>query len=58
MCYLKHNYKYIFMFVSIVVIDYIEDDIIGGKGKYSIPYLLENNYKIIIHEYQVLMIKK
>jgi hypothetical protein len=38
------------------VIDDIEDDIIGGK--YSIPYLLENNYKIIIHEYEVLRIKK
>lgn len=42
---------------GIILIDDIGPDIIGGKGKYSIPYLLDNGYKIIIHEYQVLMIR-
>lgn len=42
---------------GVILIDDIGHNIIDGKGKYSIPYLLENNYKIIIHEYQVLMIK-
>lgn len=26
-----------------------------GKGKYSIPYLLENGYEKIIHEYQMIL---
>ena len=42
---------------GVILIDDIGHNIIDGKGKYSIPYLLENNYKIIIHEYQVLMVK-
>jgi hypothetical protein len=29
-----------------------------GKAKYSIPYLQENGFEIVIDEYQVLMIKK
>lgn len=29
----------------------------NGKGKYSIPYLQENNYKILIHEYQMILKK-
>ena len=28
-----------------------------GKSKYAIPYLLENGYKIIINEYQVILKK-
>jgi hypothetical protein len=28
-----------------------------GKGKYSIPYLQENNYKPLIHEYQMILKK-
>jgi len=42
---------------AIVLIDDIGNTNIDGKGKYSIPYLLENDYKILIHEYQVLMVK-
>jgi len=29
-----------------------------GKGKYSIPYLLNNGYETVIHEYQMLLIKQ
>jgi hypothetical protein len=29
-----------------------------GKAKYSIPYLLENDFEIIMDEYQVILIKK
>jgi len=29
-----------------------------GKGKYSIPYLLENGYETILHEYQMILKKK
>tara|TARA_R110000803_G_scaffold22667_1_gene56236 strand:+ start:1346 stop:1936 length:591 start_codon:yes stop_codon:yes gene_type:complete len=28
-----------------------------GKGKLSIPYLLQNGYKTILHEYQMILIK-
>jgi len=42
---------------GIILIDDIAYDIYGGKGKYSIPYLLENNYKILVNEYQVLLVK-
>jgi hypothetical protein len=42
---------------GIILIDDIGPNIIGGKGKYSIPYLLNNGYKIVMHEYQVLMIR-
>ena len=42
---------------GIILIDDVETDITGGKGKYSIPFLLNNGYKILIHEYQVLMVK-
>ena len=40
---------------GIILIDDIGENIIDGKGKYSIPFLQNNNYKIILHEYQVLM---
>jgi hypothetical protein len=42
---------------GIILIDDVGDNIIQTKGKYSIPYFIENNFKIILHEYQVLMIK-
>lgn len=42
---------------AIILIDDIGNSNIDGKGKYSIPYLLENNFKILIHEHQVLMVK-
>ena len=42
---------------GIILIDDVGYDTINGKGKYSIPFLLKNNYKIIIHEYQVLLMK-
>lgn len=29
----------------------------NGKGKYSIPYLLNNNYKSIIYEYQNVLVR-
>ena len=43
---------------GIILIDDIGSNIVDGKGKYSIPFLLENGYEIVIHEYQVLMKKK
>jgi len=43
---------------GIILIDDIGYNIVDGKGKYSIPFLLENGYEIVIHEYQVLMKKK
>ncbi len=42
---------------AIILIDDVGNDSPYGKGKYSIPFLLNNGYKILIHEYQVLMIK-
>lgn len=42
---------------GIILIDDIGSESLYGKGKYSIPYLLKNNYKILIHEYQVLMVQ-
>jgi hypothetical protein len=42
---------------GVILIDDVGENIYSGKGKYSIPYLLQNNYKILIHEYQVLMIR-
>ena len=41
---------------GVVLIDDIGENVIDGKGKYSIPFLQNNNYKIIMHEYQVLMV--
>jgi len=43
---------------GVILIDDIGHNIIDGKGKYSIPFLQNNNYKITIHDYQVLMEKK
>ena len=40
---------------GVILIDDIGYNIIDGKGKYSIPFLEKNNYKITIHDYQVLM---
>lgn len=42
---------------GIILIDDIGDNIINTKGKYSIPYLLENGYKQVVAEYQVLLQK-
>lgn len=42
---------------AIILIDDVGNDNTYGKGKYSIPFLLNNGYKILIHEYQVLMVK-
>jgi hypothetical protein len=42
---------------AIILIDDIGNEEINGKGKYSIPFLEKNNYKIILHEHQVLMVK-
>jgi len=42
---------------GIILVDDVGHSIIDGKGKYSIPFLQNNNYKIVIHEYQVLMEK-
>jgi hypothetical protein len=35
---------------GIILIDDIGYNIVDGKGKYSIPFLLENGYEIVIHE--------
>lgn len=40
---------------AIILIDDVGENMYHTKGKYSIPFLSENNYKIIIQEYQVLM---
>jgi hypothetical protein len=42
---------------GIILIDDVGNDSTYGKGKYSIPFLLNNGYKILIHDYQVLMVK-
>jgi len=40
---------------GVILIDDVGENIYNGKGKYTIPYLLQNNYEILIHEYQVLL---
>ena len=42
---------------GIILIDDIGGDSTNGKGKYSIPYLLNEGYKKSRDEYQVLMVK-
>ena len=42
---------------SIILIDDVGDNITNTKGKYSIPYLIDNGYEKIMHEYQVLLVK-
>lgn len=42
---------------GIILIDDVDDNVTYTKGKYSIPYLLENGFIKILHEYQVLLIK-
>jgi hypothetical protein len=42
---------------SIILIDDIGDNITNTKGKYSIPYLLDNGYNQVLAEYQVLLEK-
>jgi len=41
---------------GIILIDDCPENSIG-KGKLSIPYLLENGYKSLIHQYQMILIK-
>ena len=43
---------------GIILIDDVGDNITLTKGKYSIPYLLENGYELMMHEYQVLLRRK
>jgi len=44
---------------GIILIDDIGHNVnVGAKGEYSIPYLVNNNYKKILHEYQVLMVRE
>jgi hypothetical protein len=40
---------------GVILIDDVGDNITETKGKYSIPFLLENGYEKILHEYQVLL---
>lgn len=42
---------------GIILIDDVGDNITQTKGKYSIPYLLENGFSMVLHEYQVLLVK-
>jgi len=42
---------------GIILIDDIGDNITNTKGKYSIPYLLQNGFIQVLGEYQVLLIK-
>ena len=42
----------------IILVDDVGSNILDGKGKYSIPYLQNNGYNIVIHDYQVLLEKK
>lgn len=42
---------------GVILIDDIGDNVTNTKGKYSIPYLIENGYKPIVAEYQVLLQK-
>jgi hypothetical protein len=43
---------------GVILIDDIGDNITNTKGKYSIPYLLNNGYNQVIAEYQVLLEKR
>jgi hypothetical protein len=42
---------------GIILIDDVGTDLYHTKGKYSIPYLLENGYNLVLHEYQVLLVR-
>lgn len=42
---------------GIILIDDVGDNITNTKGKYSIPYLLQNGYVQVMHEYQVLLVR-
>ena len=43
---------------GIILIDDVNyPDYIKSKGKYSIPYFLENNFQLVIGEYQVILVK-
>ena len=42
---------------GIILIDDVGVNITETKGKYSIPFLLENGFEKVLHEYQVLLTK-
>ena len=42
---------------SFILIDDCKTDTIYNKSKYSIPYLLDNGFEIILNEYQCLLKK-
>jgi hypothetical protein len=43
---------------GIILIDDVNyPDYINSKGKYSIPYFLENNFQLVMGEYQVILVK-
>jgi hypothetical protein len=42
---------------GVILIDDIGDNITHTKGKYSLPYLLDNGYRQVLAEYQVLLEK-
>ena len=42
---------------GIILVDDVGNNILAGKGKYSIPFLQNNGYNIVIHDYQVLLEK-
>jgi len=43
---------------GVILIDDVGDNITHTKGKYSIPYFLQNGYVQVLHEYQVLLVRK
>ena len=43
---------------GIILIDDVGDNLSCTKGKYSIPYLMKHNFTVLIHEYQVLMVRE
>ena len=43
---------------GIILIDDVGDNMSCTKGKYSIPYLMKHNFTVLIHEYQVLMVRE
>ena len=42
---------------GVILIDDVGEDNTNSKSKYSIPYLLEDGYTQILHDYQVILVK-
>jgi hypothetical protein len=42
---------------GIILIDDVDKNLHETKGKYSIPYLLNNGFELILHNYQALLRK-